>query len=198
MEDISVTDSPAAYKALEVCASGYYRQYANRPAGQVEGVEEARRLFHAIGIDPTRRRPSSEALLRRALKNKSLYSVNTLVDTGNWCSLDFLLPVCVYDADKIEGTVRFGLGSENDAYEALNGSFLQLKGRYCLADDLGAFGSPITDSRRSSVDFHTKHILYLVFAPETCSIEKMNHYIETSFQRIDKFCGGNIIGQGTI
>ena len=58
---------------------------AARPSGDVPGAAEARALYKALGLDPTKTRPSNEALLRRVLKGEPLYRVNTLVDALNLC-----------------------------------------------------------------------------------------------------------------
>jgi len=75
-------------------------------------VLPARQLYRDIGIDPTKNRPSSEALLRRTLKGKGLYQINSVVDTCNFCSLQFLLPIGLYDFDKIEGCVILRIGMD--------------------------------------------------------------------------------------
>ena len=51
-----------------------------------------RGMFRRTGLDPTKRRPSSEALLRRVRKGEALPRINSLVDVCNWCSLEFQLP----------------------------------------------------------------------------------------------------------
>lgn len=198
MTGVAVTEALTAYDAMEYRAESYRKMYNNLSVGQVPGLEQARQLFHAIGIDPTKRRPSSEALLRRALKNKSLYSVNTLVDVCNWCSLDFLLPICLYDTDKIKGNACIRIGRQEDSYEALSHQILSLNGRYCLADDDGAFGSPITDSIRTSVTLKTTHVLFIVFAPKEYPKEKMIHHLDVSVQRIIDICGGNLVREEVI
>jgi len=69
----------------------------------LEGLSEyaplaaVRAMQKSFGFDPTRYRPSSEALLRRILKGQGLHPVNTAVDVNNLCSLEFLLPMCMYD-----------------------------------------------------------------------------------------------------
>ena len=142
LDHVQVTATETAYLKLERCARSYQTRYADRAIGKIQGVQTARSLFRAIGVDPTKRRPSSEALLRRALKGKALYTVNSLVDVGNWCSLDFLLPVCIYDADRLNGDVVIRKGRENESYIGLNNHTIHLYDRYMLADETGGFGSP--------------------------------------------------------
>jgi DNA/RNA-binding domain of Phe-tRNA-synthetase-like protein len=60
-----------------------------------------RTMYKKVGIDPTKTRPSNEALLRRVRKGDTLPRINAAVDVINWCSLEFQLPYGLYDASKI-------------------------------------------------------------------------------------------------
>ncbi|HSS51323.1 MAG TPA: hypothetical protein VLX28_20460, partial [Thermoanaerobaculia bacterium] len=51
-------------------------------------VAALRSLFRAAGCDPTRYRPSSEALLRRVLKGEDLPAIHPLVDLNNCLSVE--------------------------------------------------------------------------------------------------------------
>lgn len=55
-------------------------RYGDAKSAEVPGSADARTLFKALGLDPTKTRPSNEALLRRVLKGEPLYRINTLVD----------------------------------------------------------------------------------------------------------------------
>ena len=54
-------------------------------------------MYKRVGLDPTKTRPSNEALLRRVRKDQPLPRVNSLVDVINWCSVEFQLPYGLYD-----------------------------------------------------------------------------------------------------
>jgi DNA/RNA-binding domain of Phe-tRNA-synthetase-like protein len=71
-------------------------------AGDVAGIDAARTLYRAFGIDPTKTRPSSEALLRRVRRGEPLPRINTAVDVCNWCSVEVQLPYGLYDADALD------------------------------------------------------------------------------------------------
>ena len=70
-----------------------------------------RTMYKRVGLDPTKTRPSSEALLRRVRKGDPLPRINSMVDVCNWCSLEFQLPYGLYDAARIEGDVELRLGA---------------------------------------------------------------------------------------
>lgn len=173
-------------------ASHYADLYQWTAPSDIPGIQNARQFFRAIGIDPTKRRPSSEALLQRAIKKKDLYTINTLVDVGNWCSLEFLLPTCVYDADNIRGDVTLRLGAPGETYLALNNRDMEFEGRFVLADDNGPFGSPMTDAARTAVSTDTTNALLGIWAPLSFDSDTLRHHAETFAQRAIDYCGGTV------
>ena len=196
-EDVHVTKDRAAFEKLCECAAGYRAkctEHGPDSLGAIEGVQVARSLFHALGMDPTKTRPASEALLRRALKGQSLFCVNTLVDVVNWSSLDSLLPICVYDRDKISGAVVVRPGKHDETYQALTGKEMKLRERYVLADDKGPFGNPVSDSLRTAIGEATSNALAVVFAPTDYDAEELTRRAWAVADRIVEFCRGRVAG----
>ena len=108
-------------------------------------------MYRRIGLDPTKTRPSSEALLRRVRKGDRLPRINSLVDICNWCSLEFQLPYGLYDLATIEPPIDLRLGAEGEEYEGIRKDVVHVAGRMTLADARGPFGNPTSDSARSMV-----------------------------------------------
>ena len=79
-------------------------RYGGRTPGEIEELRAARTLYRSFGIDPTKTRPSSEALVRRILKDKPFPSVLNAVDVSNLCAVRSHLPLGLYDTDKIPGS----------------------------------------------------------------------------------------------
>ena len=141
----------------------------------------------------TKRRPSSEALLNRALKGKSLPRINSLVDTGNWCSLDFLLPLGLYDAGRVQGGVTLRRGREGEGYRAIGDRDINLAGRYLLADDEGSFGSPLTDSLRTAVTVATTEAVVLIYATLAYPPPTLAAHAQAMAGRVTTCCGGRTV-----
>src|SRR5947207_8460434 len=81
MNGIQVIDSPGELKQMiTTLADDFAKRYQNAALGEIETVRQIRSIFHRSGLDPTRYRPSSESLLRRAVKGKGLYFINSVVD----------------------------------------------------------------------------------------------------------------------
>ena len=73
-----------------------------------------------LGKDPSRYRPSGEALIRRILKGQSLYHINTLVDLINLASMKFGYSIGGFDSDKIDGDkLILGVGAHAEPYEGI-------------------------------------------------------------------------------
>lgn len=152
-------------------------------------ISAVRRLFKAIGVDPSRYRPSSEALARRVAQGKGLYQINTVVDVNNWCSLMERLPFGVYDAQQVGDEVLLRLGREGEVYEGIGKSLISLEGKMLLSDAQGAFGSPISDSTRAMVTPQTRDIHLVVFAPDVTR-EALQQILQTTNERMQRYNQG--------
>ncbi len=128
-------------------------------------VAAVRRLFRAAGCDPTRYRPSSEALLRRVLKGQELPSIHPLVDLNNCLSLRLAVPSCVVAAGSITPPLTLRTGRVGEEMLSLRGPF-KLAGKPLLEDAAGPFGTPITDSERVKVRPETRGGYLVTYLPE--------------------------------
>lgn len=184
--NIKVSSNSFAYDEMLKVAHAYQEKYKLIPISEVAGIQNARSFFRAIGIDPTKRRPSSEALLKRAVSGKDLPQINNIVDVGNWSSLDFLLPICVYDYASVQGKIQVKIGNKEDSYLAHNQREMNFENKFVLCDEKGAFGSPLTDSLRTAVTEKTTEVLLIIFAPEDYNLELLGKQMDLMEARIKK------------
>jgi len=148
-------------------------EWAGRSPAEIPALRPAREFYRLFGIDPTKTRPSSEALLRRLLRGKPLPKISNAVDLGNFMALRFLLPIGLYDADKIDGGVRLEAGAAGRSYVGVRKAEVHLGGRPVLTDDRGPFGNPTADSLRTAVDESTRALWMVVFAPASVPLTEM-------------------------
>ena len=146
-------------------------------------------MYKRVGLDPTKTRPSSEALLRRVRKGDTLPRINSMVDVCNWCSLEFQLPYGLYDADQIDGDVELRLGAAGESYAGIRKDDVHVDGRITLADRLGPFGNPTSDSARTMVTTATTRALLVVFAPREVDERRLTHVLDTTSSRMSEFTG---------
>ena len=160
-------------------------------ANPPEEVTAVRTMYKRVGIDPTKRRPSSEALLRRVRKGEGLPRINSMVDVCNWCSLEFQLPYGLYDAAHIEGEVVLRIGREGESYAGIRKDDVHVGGRIALADSRGPFGNPTSDSARTMVTPATTRALVVIFAPYEIDPHRLDHVVQTTAERMAEFTGAH-------
>jgi DNA/RNA-binding domain of Phe-tRNA-synthetase-like protein len=135
-------------------------------SGEVESLDRARELYRRFGTDPTRTRPSSEALLRRLKKGDPLPRVNSLVDVANALSVQLQVPVGLYDLDKVKGEeLVIRLGREGEGYRGIGKEQVNVAGRICVADGGGPIGNPSADSARTMITTDTQRAAWIYFLP---------------------------------
>lgn len=174
-------------REMRELASALAAEHAGKSPSEVERLQPARRLYRAFGVDPTRTRPSSEALFRRAVAGKPLPRVLNAVDLANLCSLRFLLSLGLYDADRIRGRVRVAVGAPGDAYAGIRRGEIHLEGRLGLYDDEGPFGNPTADSLRTSVTPETASLLLVVFAPSGYPKQRLDAHLAFARERFERY-----------
>ncbi|WP_252314082.1 B3/4 domain-containing protein [Sinobaca sp. H24] len=172
-KDIIVGDSPKMIKGrLQFYQETMHTELQELPLTEKEGILEWRKIFKAIGTDPSRYRPSHESLARTVKKTGALSFVHSAVDLNNFFSIQYMLPVGIYDASALHGTVTIKVGGESDTYEGLNGRDNNFEGKIVSADDKGAFGSPIVDSHRTKTTIESKEALQLFYLPPSLPKEE--------------------------
>lgn len=152
-------------------------------------TQSVRAMYKRVGLDPTKTRPSSEALLRRVRKGDTLPRINSMVDVCNWCSLEFQLPYGLYDASKIEGDVELRLGRPGESYPGIRKDDVHVGGRIALADAIGVFGNPTSDSARTMVTTDTTRALLVVFAPYDVEPRRLADVLDATSARMSEFTG---------
>ncbi|UFJ41304.1 hypothetical protein LOK74_01850 [Brevibacillus humidisoli] len=160
---------------------------------EVEGVREWRADFKRLGIDPSRYRPSSEALLRRLLQGNPFHWINTAVDVNNFLSVQQALPYGIYNYKLLGGEVVCRLGREGDSYQALNGREVNMSGKILLADENGPFGSPIVDSVRTSVTEEAVDLLQVIFFHQQVSADQRDKILGMTARMFTEINGGEAV-----
>lgn len=126
-------------------------------------IQATRRIYKLCGKDPSRYRPSGEALVRRVLQGKGLYQVDTLVDLINLASMKYGYSIGAFDADKFSGdTLTLGIGKEGEPYEGIGRGMINIAGLPVYRDNVGGVGTPTSDHERTKVSLSTTRLLVLV------------------------------------
>jgi len=150
-----------------------------------------RTMYKKVGIDPTKTRPSNEALLRRVRKGDTIPRINSAVDIVNWCSLEFQLPYGLYDSSKITGAVTMRRGLEGEKYAGIRKDEVNVGGRITVVDDAGPFGNPTSDSSRTMVTPATTELMIVVYGPIEIPKAQLERVMSITAERMKMILGGS-------
>ncbi len=164
--DARVVNSPyceALWREIDGLCQKYRGELTTESLKEMASISATRRVYKACGKDPSRYRPASEALIRRALQGKELYRLNTLVDLVNLASIAFGYSIGGFDAEKFAGdTLTLGIGREGEPYEGIGRGMLNIQGLPVYRDAKGSVGTPTSDNERTKISEHTSHLVVLV------------------------------------
>ncbi|WXG40556.1 MAG: phenylalanine--tRNA ligase beta subunit-related protein [Candidatus Freyarchaeum deiterrae] len=156
-----------------------------------EKMRKYRDFFWKIGIDPTKIRPASEALIRRILQENPIPKINTAVDAYNLASITSGVPIAAFDVDTVVGslTMRFsivgemflGIGMEKP--KSLNG------GEIVVSDDNRLVAVyPYRDSDDTKITLKTQKIILMSCGVPGISEKDLDQALEYAVEYIQKFC----------
>lgn len=197
--DVTISDSPKMLQGrINLLAETLRLEYPASEITQIEGISEWRRAFKQLGMDPSRYRPSSEALIRRVLQGNPFHWINSAVDVNNLFSVTNSMPYGLYDLSKINGSIICRLGRETDQYEGINGREVSMDKKLLLADESGAFGSPIVDSTRTMVGETATHLIQVIFFYPGLSTEKQQTILGSTARMFTEINGGQAFQSSSI
>lgn len=156
----------------------------------ISAIAATRRVYKACGKDPSRYRPSSEALIRRVLQGKQLYQIDTLVDLINLASITYGYSIGGFDAGKFSGdTLSLGVGREGEPYEGIGRGMLNIAGLPVYRDAIGGVGTPTSDNERTKMGLATRRLVALVNGYDG-NEETVRATAQLIVQLVEHFCNG--------
>lgn len=153
----------ALWKKIDEFTIRYREMYTTDSIKDMVTIRATRQAYKKCGKDPSRYRPSGEALCRRILRGIPLYQIDTLVDLINLVSIRYGYSIGGFDADKIDGdTLVLGIGKAEEPYEGIGRGQLNIEGMPVYRDATGGIGTPTSDHERTKLALGTTHLLTII------------------------------------
>lgn len=185
----------ALWEQIEAFTQDYRNKYTVDSIKDMPAIQATRRAYRKCGKDPSRYRPSSEALCRRILRDIPLYQIDTLVDLINLVSIRTGYAIGGFDADKIRGnTLTLGIGKAGEPYEGIGRGELNIEGMPVYRDATGGIGTPTSDNERTKMDLGTTHLLAIIngYSGEE-GLREAVEYIQSLLREFAGSGGGEVI-----
>jgi DNA/RNA-binding domain of Phe-tRNA-synthetase-like protein len=154
-------------------------------------IRAYRDFYWRLGIDPTKTRPSSEALIRRVLRSGSMPLINNVVDLGNVASIKTMVSIGMYDLDKAAPPLTLRRARAGEIFYPIGGAPEVLSDRdVVLVDSRGVVMHvfPHRDSVHTMVTQETKRILIVACGVRGVSEERVREAVELASKLIAESC----------
>lgn len=160
--DVKVEDSKIIENKLQELEKEINEKFILEQVLQIPSIKNARDAYKKLGKDPSRYRLACESLFRRLVKGNGLYRVNNVVDAGNVLSIELAKSTAVLDYNKLQGDIHIRIGTNDDIYYGIGRGLINVSNIPLYVDEVSPFGSPTSDTERTSIDFNTTKILLMV------------------------------------
>ena len=192
-EVVNTPYSEPLWQEIESLCNKLRQELTTESLKEMTSIAATRRVYKACGKDPSRYRPASEALIRRALQGKELYQRDTLVDLVNLASIAYGYSIGGFDADKFVGdTLTLGIGREGEPYEGIGRGMINIHGLPVYRDAEGGVGTPTSDHERTKMNLDMRHLVVLIngYDGNEQRVRENAEYIQTLLRRYAQSDGG--------
>ncbi|MGD0978295.1 MAG: phenylalanine--tRNA ligase beta subunit-related protein [Candidatus Bathyarchaeia archaeon] len=157
-------------------------------------VRAYRDFYWKLDIDPTKTRPSGEALLRRVLNGNELPNISTVVDAYNLASMQTVIPISGFDKDRLNPPfhIRF---AKNEAFTGIGmDKPMQLTEKMLILTDekqvLCVY--PYRDSDHTKITLSTQKAVVIGYGAPRIAQEQLKAAVERTLEYIKRISGGEI------
>ncbi len=173
-------------------------QYEPSALKDIRTLRLQRDFFWHMGIDPTKVRPASEALLRRILTGRGLPRISPIVDAYNLASVQTLLTFSVFDLRRIVPPLMLRFAHAGEMVRLIGDRLKSLKGKEIVLCDSEKILSVYVhgDTEQTKVTASTKDLLLVAYGIPGISKSELDRGMDIALDYITRFAGGKIVEKG--
>ncbi len=158
-------------------------------------VRAYRDFYWKLDIDPTKTRPSGEALLRRVLRAEELPNISTAVDAYNLASMKTIVPISGFDSERIDPPFQVRFAKENETFIGIGMKtpILLKRNMLVLADKKQVLCIyPYRDRDDTKITLKTRNITLVGYGVPGITSGQIKEAVEMAFKFIKDVAGGTI------
>ena len=158
-------------------------------------VRAYRDFYWRLGIDPTKTRPSGEALIRRVLNGNELPNISTVVDAYNLASMKTLVPISGFDGDRVSPPFQVRFARNDEAFKGIGMSApMTLTDKLLVLADQNQILCiyPYRDSDQTKIGMQTRNVMLVGYGASGVAEARLREAIETALSFIRQVAGGEI------
>jgi DNA/RNA-binding domain of Phe-tRNA-synthetase-like protein len=159
-------------------------------------VRAYRDFYWSLGIDPTKTRPSGEALLRRVLHGEELPRISTVVDAYNLASMKTVIPISGLDKDRLNPPFQVRFARNGEAFTGIG-----MNKTLTLTDKILVLGDekrvlcvyPYRDSDYTKITEQTRNVLIIGYGAPGMTEQQLSEAVETTLSYIKLVSNGETV-----
>ncbi len=190
-------DSLKAKTAEEIA-----ERYQGVNLGSLERVKAYREIYRAFGADPGKRNPSSEALLRRVIRDCAMPTISTVVDAYNITSAEAVIPMAAYDLSTLTLPLELRFAQAGETLQPIGGAdpMTTEAGELIYADQarVVCLDFNYRDSDHTRITEATQDMLLIVDGCGVVTAEEVQDLLDLAVSRIIRFAGGELLYSAVI
>lgn len=191
LDELHVGSSTSSFEEYEKETFKEIRSNSNPDDLKDDPIFRAYRdLYWTFGMDPTKLRVSSEAVLRRILKGLNLWRISDVVDIINLASAYHKIPIGLVDASKLAGDFVVRNAFKGELFHRIGGKAIVCRGReIVVADDekIVCFGFATHDSELTMITQESSRVFVLLYGAEIVDREMMYTALKITLDMIDQW-----------
>ena len=150
-----------------------------------------RDFYWRVGIDPTKIRPASEALLRRVLQGKEFPRINALVDAYNLASMRTRIAIAAFDTGHLHGDLTMRLARAGESFRGIGmTASVVLRGVEVVVEDAEKLVAvyPYRDADATKVTTGTRETTFMTCGVPGIEWRSLVEAAETTREYVERFC----------
>jgi len=156
-------------------------------------VRAYRDFYWKLNIDPTKIRPSGEALLRRILRGKPLPTISTVVDAYNLASLKTIIPLSGFDLKLLNPPLQIRFSKENEKFQGIGMvTPIMLKSNMLVLADKTRILCvyPYRDADATKITQETREVVIVGYGAPGITEDQLKNAVEMTLKFIEHVSGG--------
>ena len=156
-------------------------------------VRAFRDFYWKLNIDPTKTRPSGEALLRRVLHGQDLPTISTVVDAYNLASMQTIIPISGFERDLLNPPFHVRFAQENEPFTGIGMTEpIRLNNNILVLTDqtrvLCVY--PYRDTDITKINLNTRNVLVVGYGAPSITRNQLQQSVEITLTFIKQVAGG--------
>ena len=190
VRDVSVGNTP---RELQARKNQILEKWRGKNESDLESIPEIiayRHLQQRLGSDPKQTLPAVEGMIAKGILRGKFPTINSGVDAANITSVENLIPIGLFDLDRIEGTVELTLAHKGDEFiplgknspERLNPGIPVLKDSKKIFSAVG-----VRDSKDTMITPASKNLLLFSWGTNEVDEEKVSEVLDKCASLIQSY-----------